>query len=37
MLRLATNSTTSSTEDEATTTALRLEKKDKQISNRIRF
>jgi hypothetical protein len=37
MLRLATNSTTSSTEDEATTTALRLEKKDKQISNRIHF
>lgn len=37
MLRLATNSTISSTEDEAATTLLRLEKKDKQISSRTRF
>jgi hypothetical protein len=32
MLRLATNSTISSTEDEATTTLLRLEKKDSKLA-----
>jgi hypothetical protein len=37
MLRLAANSTISSTEDEATATDLQLEKKDKQIIRRRRF